>query len=244
MPDGMSRRRLASFEIGSTPLIGFIPAGAVGVVLGIVAGRQPTGPEFRYLPIRLAVVSLVCAVAFVFDDPAKTFSDPAANPLRIRRGIRALTGVVTASCLFAVILIPASAHMILVVDANQAAVGASDTGKELNAQPDLPWGRPALEMATMIGLTLSVAGAVAQRGEAEPGTITSGIVLGAYALSWMIPEPYKPWADPLDERWSHGGNWWWAALVFAWVSAAMFSWDSRVRRSILHSATTQDPATR
>jgi len=240
----MPRRQLASFEIRATPLVGFIPAGAVAVVLGIVAGRQPTGAEFRYLPLRLAVVSLVCAVAFVFDDPAKTFSDPAANPLRIRRGIRALIGALAASCLFAIVLIPASDDMNLVTDAKQAAMDASETGEELTAQTELPWGRLALEMATMIGLTLSIAGAAAQRGEAEPGRITTGIVLGAYALSWMIPEPHKPWADPLDQRWTTGVKWWWAALLLVWVSALIFSWDSRVRRSLLHSATTQDSATR
>jgi len=236
----MPRRRLASFEIRATPLVGFIPAGAVAVVLGIVAGRQPTGAEFRYLPLRLAVVSLVCAVAFIFDDPAKTFCDPAANPLRIRRGIRALTGVLAASCLFAIVLIPASNGMNLVIDASQTAMGR----EELTAQPELPWGRPALEMGTMIGFTFAIAGAVARRGEAEPGRITSAVVLGAYALSWMIPEPYKPWADPLDQTWTTGAKWWWAALFFVWMSALIFSWDSRVGRSRLHRATTQDPATR
>jgi hypothetical protein len=240
----MLRRRLASHEIRATPLVGFIPAGAVAVVLGIVAGRQPTGAEFRYLPLRLAVVSLVCAVCFVLDDQAKTFSDPAANPLRIRRGIRALTGVLVASGLFVIALIPASDGMSLVVDANQAATGATDTGEGPIAQPELPWGRLALEMATMIGLSLAIAGAVALRGDAEPGRLASGILLGAYALSWMIPEGYKPWADPLDRRWTTGAKWWWAALILVWVSALIFSWDSRVGRSLLHSAFTQDRATR
>lgn len=237
----MPRRRLISFEIRSTPLIGFIPAGAVAVVLGIVAGRQPTGAEFRYLPLRLAIVALLSAVAFVFDDPAKTFSDPAASPLRIRRGIRALTGVLAASCLLVTVLIPASDDMSLVVNANQDGGSATDTGEGLSEQPELPWGRLALEMATMIGLSLAIAGVVARRGEAEPGRITSGILLGAYALSWMIPASYRPWADPLDQRWTTGAKWWWAALILMWVPALILSWDSRVSRSHLHRATTQDP---
>lgn len=240
----MPNRHLVSFEIRSTPLIGFIPAGAVAVVLGIVAGRQPTGAEFRYLPLRLAILSLVCAVAFVFDDPAKTFSDPAPNPLRLRRGIRALIGVLAASCLLAIALVPASDGMGLVLEANQDGRGAIDAEEELSGQPELPWGRLALEMATMLGLTLAIAGAVTQRGETEPGRITAGIVLGVYALSWLIPEPYTPWTDPLDQTWTTGFKWWWAALIVAWVSALAFSWDSRLDKPVLHGAIAREPATR
>lgn len=237
----MPSRRLASFEIRNTPLVGFIPAGLIAIALGFVAGRQPTGAEFRYLPVRLAVISLVCAVAFVFDDPAKATTDPAASPLRIRRGIRALTGVIVASCLFVIVLTPASTDMSLVIHPSQAA-GATDTGDEMDSGPELPWGRPAIEMATMIGLTLATAGAISRRGENEPGRIAAGIVLGAYALSWMIPESFSPWADPLDQRWTTGSKWWWATLIIAWVSALILSWDSRVGRLTLRSGHDSEPA--
>jgi hypothetical protein len=238
----MPNRRLVSFEIRSTPLIGFIPVGVVALALGIVAGRQPTGAEFRYLPLRLAIVSLVCAVAFVFDDPAKTFSDPAPSPLHIRRGIRTLVGTMAASCLLVVVLIPASRDMDIVMTANQPRAELSDTGEE--AQTELPWGRPALEMATMIGLTLSIAGVVARYGQSEPGRITSGILLVVYALSWMIPDSYRPWAAPLDQRWATGATWWWAALILVWVSALTISWDSRVSESPLQRASPQHLASK
>ena len=234
----MPSRLLVSFEIRSTPLIGFIPAGAVAVLLGVVAGRQPTGAEFRYLPLRLAIVSLVCAVTFVFDDPAKAFSDPAPSPLHIRRGIRALVGVLAASCLFVMVLILASDSMRLVLDENPDGAGVTDAGIGLSAQPEFPWGRPALEMATMIGLALAIAGAVSRRAESEPGSVASGVLLAAYALSWMIPDRYLPWADPLDERWTTGARWWWAALLLVWMSALMISWDSRVSRPLLRRADT------
>jgi hypothetical protein len=238
----MPSRRLVSFEIRSTPLIGFIPAGVVALVLGIVAGRQPTGAEFRYLPLRLAIVSLVCAVAFVFDDPAKTFTDPAPSPLHIRRSIRALVGTMAASCLLVVALIPASRDMDVVATANQPRAGGFEAEEE--AQTELPWGRPALEMATMIGLTLSIAGAAARHGQPEPGRITSGIVLVVYALSWMIPDSYRPWAAPLDQRWANGARWWWAALIVVWVSALTISWDSRVSESLLQRTTPHHLASR
>lgn len=228
----MLSRRLVSFEMRSTPLVGFIPAGAVAVLLGVVAGRQPTGAEFRYLPLRLAVVALVCAVSFVFDDPAKRFSDPAPSPLRVRRGIRALMGVLAASCLLGIVLMTASDGMSLVLDASSDAAGATDAEIQLRANQELPWGRLALEMATMIGFTLAVAGAVARRGEAEPGRVTSGVLLAVYTLSWMIPERFKPWANPPDPRWTTGAQWWCAALTLMWVSALVLSWDSRVSKSL------------
>ncbi len=121
--------------------------------------------------------------------------------------------------------------MSLVVYANQDGGGAKDPGEGMSAQTELPWERLALEMATMIGLSVAIAGAVARRGEAEPGRITSGTLLGAYALSWIVPDDYRPWADPLDQRWTTGAKWWWAALILVWVSTLIVNWDSQVRES-------------
>jgi hypothetical protein len=136
-----------------------------------------------------------------------------------------------------VALIPASRDMDIVATANPPKAGTFDAAEE--AQTELPWGRPALEMATMIGLTLSIAGAIARNGQPEPGRITSGILLVVYALSWMIPDSYRPWAAPLDQRWDTGAKWWWAALILVWVSALTISWDSRVSESLLPRASPQ-----
>ena len=219
--------RLAAFVIRSTPLVGFIPAGVVAVLMGIVAGRQPPGAEFRLLPVRLAVVSIVVAVGFVFDDPAKPFSDATANPLRVRRGIRALSGLAVAYGIFTLVVLLASNGMELVAVVNNATAASTDISKRVTASAQLPWGRPALEMTTMIGLSLAVAAAISARGEAKPGRVTSGIFLGAYAMSRVIPDAHKPWAYPIDPRWVTSANWWWAALIVVWMAALILSLDTR-----------------
>lgn len=218
--------KLISSVLRCTPRIGFIPVGVIAVVLGVVAGRQPLGPEYRFLPTRLAVLAIVIAAGFAFDDPAKPTTDSVPSPLRFRRGIRAFFGMLMAAGLFAIVILFASDDMDLVAVVN-SEVALGDADEAAIMQPEFPWGRLALEMATMIGFTLAVAAATSRRSESEPGRIATGVMLGLYATTWMIPEPYRPWAGPTDQRWATSAIWWWVALGTTWGVAVVLSWDSR-----------------
>ena len=213
-----------------TPRIGFIPAGVLAVVMGVVAGRQPLGPEYRFLPTRLAVLAIVIAAGFVFDDTAKPVTDSVPSPLRVRRGIRALFGLLMAAGLFAIVISFASDGMNLVSVVNSDPVAPGDGDEAATMEPEFPWGRLAMEMATMIGFTLAVAAATSRRIESEPGRIATGVMLGVSAATWMITETYRPWASPTDQRWATSAIWWWVALGIVWGIAAVFSWDSRAGR--------------
>lgn len=229
--------KLISSVLGCTPTIGFIPAGLLAVVMGVVAGRQPLGPEFRFLPTRLAVLAIVIAAGFVFDDPAKPTTDSVPSPLRFRRAIRALYGLSLGAALFAVVIPMASEGMNLVAVVASDPVAAPGGADETAAmEPEFPWGRLALEMVTMIGFTLAIAAATSRRGESEPGRIATGVMLGVYATTWMIPEAYRPWASPNDQRWTTGATWWWVALGIVWTVTAVFSWDSRTERLLRRSS--------
>jgi hypothetical protein len=188
--------------------------------MGIVAGQQP-GVDQRLLPTRLAILAIVMAAGFVFDDSATPMSDPLPSPLRWRRLVRASVAMLISSTLLALVLPFGADDMDLVV--------AVDSLLNLETQsPPFPWGRLALEMATMIGFVLAIAAAGARRGQTEPGRLTVGVFLGVYAVTWMIPESHNPWASPEDLRWDTGANWWWLALLVVWLLACWFSWDSRV----------------
>jgi hypothetical protein len=215
-----------------TPRIGFIPAGGLAVVMGVVAGRQPLSAEYRFLPTRLAVLAIVIAVGFVFDDPAKPTTDSLPSPLRLRRGIRVLYGLIMAAGLFAIVILLASDDMNLVAAVNSDSVAPVETEEVLTMHPEFPWGRLALETATMIGFTLGIAAAISRRSESEPGRIATGVMLGVYAVTWMIPETYRPWASPMEQRWTTSAIWWWVALGIVWGLAVILSWDSRARRHL------------
>jgi hypothetical protein len=46
----------------------------------------------------------------------------------------------------------------------------------------------------------------------------------------MIPEVYRPWASPTEQRWATSAIWWWVALGIVWGLAAVLSWDSSAGR--------------
>lgn len=215
----MSFRRIALI-LRATPLLGFLPAGALAVTMGIVAGQQPD-IEHRYLPTRLGILAIVIAAGFVFDDPATPMSDPLPSPLRWRRLVRASVPMLISSILFTLVLLFAADDMELVVTVDSSMILATQS-------PPFPWGRLALEMATTIGFVLAIAAANARRGQTEPGRLTAGLFLGVYVVSWMIPESHNPWASPEDIRWDTGANWWWLALVVVWLVTSWLSWDNRV----------------
>jgi hypothetical protein len=216
----MSFRRIGLI-LRATPLLGFLSAGVLAVVLGIVAGQQP-GVERRLLPTRLAILAIAIAAGFVFDDSATPMSDPLPSPLRWRRLLRASAAFAISAALFSFVLPFAADDMDLVVVVDAPSVGLD------SLPPTFPWGRLALEMATMIGFVLAFAAANARRGENEPGRLAVGVFLGVYAVTWLTPTSHNPWASPYDRRWDTGADWWWLAFAIVWLSAAVLSWDSRV----------------
>jgi len=216
----------------ATPWVGFAPAGVVAIGMAWVASRQPPDTMARLLPTRLAVLSVAIGVAFAFDDPAAVLSDPAPSQLILRRLIRTLSATLVASVLVLAVVFVASAGMDLVrvIPAELVTEAIQDPTFDDLADaglPQFPGGRIALEAATVFAITLAIAAGVSRRVDPEPGRITTSVLLGVYAASWMVPDPYKPWADPSDQRWETGAGWWWAALVtFALVAIAL-SWDTR-----------------
>jgi hypothetical protein len=84
----------------------------------------------------------------------------------------------------------------------------------------------------MASWCLAIASFVAKRWDDEPGKIASAALLALYAGSWMVPERWKPWADPSDSRWTTALPWWWLALVVGVLVMLAFSWDSRQNRLV------------
>lgn len=229
-------RHLIAPLLRATPWLGFAPAGLIALAMAWVATRQPADTMARLLPTRIAVLGVVIAVAFVFDDTASRLTDPASSPLRHRRLIRALGATIPAGAFVVAIVLVSSIGMDLVLVMPSDDTSPVETEDEpILAAPDpelppFPGGRIALEAATLIAFTLATAAAVSRRGEVEPGRITTGVLLGVYAASWMIPEPVKPWADPNAQRWDTGAPWWWVALGAFVLAAMAWSWDARVGR--------------
>jgi len=114
--------------------------------------------------------------------------------------------------------------------------GGIDPVWRTSLQPErseLPIGRLILEAATMACWGLAIAAMITKRWDDEPGKIASATLLGLYAVSWMVPERWKPWSDPNDLRWETVLPWWRVALCAAVVVAVVSSWDSRSRSSPL-----------
>lgn len=217
--------------IRTMPWIGFVPAGVVALGLGYVASRQPATAGFRYLPVRLGVLTVVIALAFVFDDPATPLTDPTPIRLLLRRMIRIVSSIAVAALLVARVLLLASDGMDLVwtIPSEAAsALAAPETIEEIDSRlPPFPAGRIVLEASTLAFFALGVAAWLAQRGEPSPGRVTASTLLGVYAASWMIPDSHRPWAVPQDQRWETVGPWWWLSLgVFA-LTVLVLSLDTR-----------------
>lgn len=117
-------RRLVPPVLRTTAWLGFIPAGAVAAVLAIVASRQPTDVEHRYLPTRIALLAVAIAVGFIFDDPAAPTTDSTPSPLRLRRFIRTVTALASAAAIFTIVLLIAADDMALVARVDNAPESA------------------------------------------------------------------------------------------------------------------------
>lgn len=175
-------------------------------------------PDFasRQLYFRAALLVAALGICFVYDDPASETSDPTPSPLLKRRSIRTLLGITTWAGLVALTLIVAARGMdpVLVLS-------------EEISNP-FPVGRVLLEGSTMAAWGLAIAAVIAKRRDDEPGKFSSVALIAIYAISWMIPDQWKPWADPSDPRWDTALPYWWLALTLGLTVVLAFSWDSRV----------------
>ncbi|MDP3984028.1 MAG: hypothetical protein Q8Q52_03360, partial [Acidimicrobiia bacterium] len=227
-----SAMRLIYLIFRSTPLVGLLPAGAVAIAMAVIASRQPLDTEQRLLPARLALLSVVVGVSFAFDDPAARLTDSTPRPLRLRRGIRVSLALTGAGVLTGLALLVASAGMDLKWTIPSPEPPLVEDFELTDQMPEdllapFPGGRLALEALTMGALALASAAVIARRGEEEPGRIAAAILLGAYAVSFSIPESDRPWANPSDQRWPAVAPWWWVAAATFLLLMVSLSWDAR-----------------
>lgn len=202
--------------VKAMPWLPWVP---IAVLVGLLAWSvraSPTDFASRHLYLRAGLMVVGLGAAFIFDDPAAETTDHAPSPLRERRAIRLVVGLAVWFLLAAGLLLIGARDMN-VVFINDPEVEAA-----------LPVGRLFLEGMTMAAFGLAIAAVVAKRWDDEPGKIASAGLLMLYAVSWTIPERWKPWAHPSDDRWTTSHPWWWAALVIAVLVMLTLSWDTRV----------------
>ena len=84
----------------------------------------------------------------------------------------------------------------------------------------------------MASWCLAIASLIAKRWDDEPGKIASAALLALYAGSWMVPERWKPWADPTESRWTTALPWWWLAFAVGVLVMLTSGWDSRRNRLV------------
>jgi hypothetical protein len=105
-----------------------------------------------------------------------------------------------------------------------------------------PAGRVALETSALVLLAFATAAVLSRTTENDPGKFAAPILLGVYAVSWMIPEMSNPWPYPSDERWPTAANWWWVALGTGLTMAILFSPDSQRRAGGLRWLSIERPS--
>jgi hypothetical protein len=134
----------------------------------------------------------------------------------VRRLLRALLSLIPWAALVTIVLTSSAAGMrpVLIL------------AHELDPL-EMPVGRLALEAATLAAWGLAISAVISYVFDEKPGWIASTAVLACYAIAWMVPDPWKPWASPTDARWSGALPWWWLALGLGVLVAMGFSWDAR-----------------
>jgi hypothetical protein len=187
-------------------------------VVVILWGADSLPPAFasRQLHIRAALLVVALGLCFVYDDPAAETTDPAPSPLRKRRAVRAVLGVGPWGVLIA-------ATLLVVGQGMEPTFILSD-----EVPNPLPIGRILLEASAMAAWGLAIASVISKRWDEEPGRFASAGLLVLYAVSWAIPEAWKPWANPTDQRWETALPWWWATFAIGVLIVIAFSWDTRV----------------
>jgi hypothetical protein len=207
---------LISRTIKAMPWRPWAPVTAAVALVAWSAGSYPPDFPSRHLYLRAGLMVIGVGLAFILDDPAAETTDPAPSPLRQRRAIRVIAGL----------------SVWLGLATGLFLLGARDMDVVFVYDPEmdaaLPVGRLLLEGVTMAACGLAIAAIISKRWDDEPGKIASASLLVLYAASWAVPERWKPWASPNDDRWTTGYPWWWAALALAALVLIAASWDARV----------------
>lgn len=205
--------------VPAMPWVHWVPVGvAIGLLAWLMSRLQPDF-DGRQLYLRAGLLLAALGYSFAFDDPAAETTDGSPAPLRTRRLLRALIAFVPWAVLIAVLL----------------AFGATGMKPMMVLSPELtgsefPVGRLLLEAATIAAWGLGTAACVSYLRDDKPGWIASSAVLAYFALAWMVPDKWKPWASPSEPRWSTALPWWWVALAIGVLTAVVFSWDARRTR--------------
>lgn len=225
--------RLLRHLTRAVPWIPWLPCAALVAVL--LWGADSLLPDFagRQLYIRAALLVAALGLSFVYDDPGAETIDPSPSPLRRRRVGRTVIGVVPWGILVVTVLIITGRGM-------EPTFILSD-----EIPNPFPIGRVLLEASTMATWGLAIAAVISKRWDEEPGKVASAGLLALYAASWVVPEQYKPWANPNDQRWESALPWWWATFAIGLLIVVAFSWDSRVgmRMNVRSRAPTMSPST-
>lgn len=212
--------------VKAMPLIAFGPGVGLALAMGWIASRQPPHVTERLTAVRIGILAIAIACAFIFDDRAAIVTDPTPSQLRVRRLIRLITGLsLAAAATFAAIAIASQGIPM-------AWTGPAPEAVELFGEENyMPVGRLMLEAATIIFCALAVAAIASYRDNEEPGRIATSVLLGTYLITWMIPSNIRPWAYPGEERWANASNWLLISLAISVLLVVAFSWQVR-RRAI------------
>lgn len=200
----------------AVPWIPWVPS--VALIALILWGTDPLMPDFasRQLYLRAALLVAALGLCFAYDDPGAQTIDPSPSPLRSRRAIRTWLALGPWGVLVAATLLVAGRGMDAIFILNDEVLNP------------FPIGRALLEASTFAAWGLAIAAIISKRWDEEPGKFASAGLLALYALSWAIPEHWKPWANPNDQRWETALPWWWVAVAVGLLIVIAFSWDSRV----------------
>lgn len=200
----------------AVPWIPWVPS--VALIALILWGTDALTPDFasRQLYLRAGLLVAALGLCFAYDDPGAETTNPTPSPLRRRRAIRTWLGMGPWAVLVGTTLLVAGRGMDPTLILNDEILNP------------LPLGRVLLEAFTLGVWGLAIAAVISKRWDEEPGKFASAGLLALYAASWAIPEQWKPWANPDDQRWETGLPWWWVALAVGLLIVVAFSWDSRV----------------
>ena len=154
-------------------------------------------------------------ICFAFDDPAAPTTDPVPSPLRKRRGIRVVWGMLPWSLALAGLLVVGASGMEVHFESRRPAT------------PPLPLGRLLLEGTTLAVTGLAIAAVIAKFWDNQPGKLAAPTLLALYAASWALPEQWGLWARPSDLWWTTIRPWW-APLLLGALVRVVLSWDSRL----------------
>ncbi|MEO6144228.1 MAG: hypothetical protein ABIP19_09640 [Dermatophilaceae bacterium] len=185
-------------------------SGAAVCLLSIVAVWPESG--FAAVGIKLALVCLAAAAAFVLDEPAAAAVDSAPRTLRARTVIR-LAGVSIPATIGASGLFMIGARL------------GSSTSSALRGQ--FPYGGLLLQLVGCLLLGVA-ASAFTRRFMPVPGDLVSGVVAGVLT-TLVIYNPFARWVDvfplSLQDRWSRAVILWIIVCLICVVTLARATRD-------------------